>query len=153
MFSCEFPKTFITKSTARSSTATLLSIHMRFRKNTYQGQWQFPSSHMLRYFRTAFFWKSYFFTVFEANFFQSITRATFSEQLFLQSRYLFWGAPFSKQSFLSCIFSSENLPRNQTLKVGNSFVQLPFRKATHRTHLQKSYFFEADSSAQHQLFF
>ena len=95
----------------------------------------------------------YFFTVFESNFFQSITRATFSEQLFLQSRYLFWGAPFSKQSFLSCIFSSENLPRNQTLKVGNSFVQLPFRKATHRTHLQKSYFFEADSSAQHQLFF
>ena len=50
------------------------------------------------------------------------------------------------------LFRAKLLPRNQTLRTGNSLVQLPFRTATHRRHLQKSYFFEADSSAQHQLF-
>ena len=44
------------------------------------------------------------------------------------------------------------LPRNKTLRTGNSLVQLPFRTAAYKRHLQKSYFFEADSSAQHQLF-
>ena len=60
-------------------------------------------------FGQLYFWKSYFFTVFESNFFQSITRVTFSEQLFLQSRCLFWGAPFSKQSLFSSFFPPEYL--------------------------------------------
>ena len=50
------------------------------------------------------------------------------------------------------LFRAKLLPRNQTLRTRNFLVQLPFTAATHRRHLQKSYFFEADSSAQHQLF-
>ena len=80
-------------------------------------------------FRQLYFWKSYFFTVLESNFFQNITRATFSEQLFLQSRCLFLGAPFSKLSlFLAFffqniyLFRAKLLPRNQALRTGNSLV-------------------------------
>ena len=60
-------------------------------------------------FGQLYFWKSYFLIVFESNFSQSITRVTFSEQLFLQSRWFFWGTPFSKQSLFSNIFSPEYL--------------------------------------------
>ena len=43
-------------------------------------------------------------------------------------------------------------PKKQILQKGNSLVQLPFRTASHRGHLQKRYFFQADSAAGHQLF-
>ena len=52
----------------------------------------------------------------------------------------------------SYFFRAKLLPRNHTLRIGNSHVQLPFGTATHRRYLQKSYFFEADSSPQHQVF-
>ena len=32
-----------------------VSIHMRFPMDTYQGQWQYPFSSMLRYFRAVLF--------------------------------------------------------------------------------------------------
>ena len=104
--------------------------------------------------------KSYFFTLFQSNLFQSITTVIFSEQLFLQSSCFFWGVPFfrtvtfSQHCFFqnSYFFRAKLLPRNQTLRIGNSLVQLPFGTATHRIYLQKSYFLEADSSAQDQLF-
>ena len=104
--------------------------------------------------------KSYFFTLFQSNLFQVIATVIFSEQLFLQSSCFFWGAPFfrtvtfSQHCFFqnSYFFRAKLLPRNQTLRIGNSLVQLPFGTATHRIYLQKSYFFEADSSAKHQLF-
>ena len=158
MFSCGFPKTFITNSTAWSFTATLLSIHMRFRLNTYQGQWQFPFSHMLRYFsialflatsskflRVSFFKVSQELLVPSSSFFRA--DAFFEELLFQNSH--FFPAFFPQNIYL---FRANLLPRNQSLRAGNSLLQLPFRTATHRRHLQKSYFFEADSSAQHQLF-
>ena len=68
-------------------------------------------------FGQLYFWKSYFFSVFESNFFQSITRVTISERLFLQSRYLFRGAPFSKQLLFSSIFS----PRISTCSERNFY--------------------------------
>ena len=103
--------------------------------------------------------KSYLFTS-QSNMFQSITTAIFSEQLFLHSSCIFWGAPFfttvtfSQHCFFqnSYFFRAKLLPRNHTLRIGNSLVQLPFGTATHRIYLQKSYFLEADSSAQDQLF-
>ena len=104
--------------------------------------------------------KSYFFTLFQSDLFQSITRVIFSERLFLESSCFFWGVPFFRtvtfpQHCLfqnSYFFRAKVLPRNHTLRIGNSLVQLPFGTATHRIYLQKSYFFKADSSAQYQLF-
>ena len=113
-------------------------------------------------FGQLYFWKSYLFTVFQSNFFQSITRVTFSEQFFLQDSSIFWGAPFSEQSLFPSIFFSffqniylfraKLLRRNQTLRIGNSLVQLPLRTFTNRRYLQKNCFFEPDSSVQYQLF-
>ena len=104
--------------------------------------------------------KSYFFPPFQSNLFQSITTVIFSEQLFLQSSCFFWGASFFRTVTFSqhCYFQNNYffratlLPRNHTLRIGKSLVQLPFGTASHRIYLQRSYFFEADSSAQHQLF-
>ena len=104
--------------------------------------------------------KSYFFTLFQSNLFQSITTVIFSEQLLLQNSCFFWGAPFSRTVTFSqhCFFQNSYffrvklLPRNHPLRTGNYLVQLPFGTATHKIYLQKSYFLEADSSAQHQLF-
>ena len=103
------------------------------------------------------FWKSYVFTLFQSNCFQSITRVNLSVQ---RSSCLFWGAPFSEQTLFPSIFFFQNsyffiaklLSRSQTLRIGNSLVRLPFGIAIHKRYLQKSYFLEADSSAQHQLF-
>ena len=75
--------------------------------------------------------KSYFFTLFQSNLFQSITTVIFSEQLFLQSSWFFWGAPFfrkftsSQHCFFfqnSYFFRAKLLPRNHTLRIGNSLV-------------------------------
>ena len=106
------------------------------------------------------FWKNYFFTpLFQSNFFQSSTSVTFSEQLFLQSSCSFWGGPFQNSHFFSAFifqnsyfFRAKLLPSNHILRIGNSLAQLPFGTATYRRYLQKSYFLEADSSAQQQLF-
>ena len=73
--------------------------------------------------------------------------AFFEKLLFQNSQ--FFPAFFSQNIYL---FRAKLLPRNQTLRTGNFLVQLPFRTAIHRRHLQRSYFFEVDSSAQHQLF-
>ena len=79
----------------------------------------------------------------------SLFRAdAFYEELHFQNSH-FFPAFFSNNIYL---FIAKLLPRNQTLRTENSLVQLPFRTATQRRHLQKSYFFEADSSAQYQLF-
>ena len=51
--------------------------------------------------------KSYFFTLFRSNFFQSITRVTSSEQLFLQSTCFFEELLFSEQSLFLSIFFPE----------------------------------------------
>ena len=104
--------------------------------------------------------KSYFLTIFQSNLFQSITSVIFWEQLFLQSSCFFWVAPFfrtvtfSQHCFfqISYFFRANLLRRNHTLRIGNSLVQLPFGTATYKIYLQKSYFLEANSSAQHQLF-
>ena len=106
-----------------------------------------------------FFWKSYFFTVFESNFFKASQELHFRSSSFFRADALFEELLFQNSHFFPAffpqniyLFRAKLLPRNQTLRTGNSLVQLPFRTATHRRHLQKSYFFEADSSAQHQLF-
>ena len=83
-------------------------------------------------FRSSSFFRADAF--FEELLFQTVT---FFQHFFPQNIYL---------------LRAKLLPKNQTLRTGNSLMQLPFRTATHRRHLQKSYFFEADSSAQHQLF-
>ena len=74
---------------------------------------------------------------------------TFFEELLFQNSHFFFQYSFPSNIYL---FRAKLLPRNQTLRIGNSLVQLPFRTATHRRHIQKSYFCEADSSAQHQFF-
>ena len=98
---------------------------------------EFLSGSMVRCYnisRQFYLRKSYFFTIFQSNFFQSITKVTFSEKLFLQSSCLFWGAPFSRTITFSLhfFFKEKVLPRNHTLRIGNSLVQLPFGTATHR---------------------
>ena len=133
---------------------------MRFPRNVYQGQWQFPFSHMLRYFRAALFLKKLLIHSFSKQLFSKYQ--TFSEQFFLQDSSIFWGAPFSEQSLFPSIFFSffqniylfraKLLRRNQTLRIGNSLVQLPLRTFTNRRYLQKNCFFEPDSSVQYQLF-
>ena len=94
--------------------------------------------------------KSYFFTLFQSNLFQSITTVIFSEQLLLQNSCFFWGGPFSRTVTFSqhCFFQNSYffrvklLPRNHTLRIGNYLVQLPFGTATHKIYLQKSYFWK-----------
>ena len=72
---------------------------------------------------------------------------TFEELLF-QNNY-FFSAIFFQNSYF---FRTKLLPTNHTLKIGNSLVQLPVGTVRNRRYLQKRYFFEADSIAQHQLF-
>ena len=112
---------------------------------------------MLRYFGTAL--------LFEKLFVHTFSVQLVSQKLYFRSSYFFravaffeelhfWNSHFFPPLFFQNIyfFRANLLPKNQTLRVENSLVQLPFKTATHRRHLQKSYFFEADSSAQHQLF-
>ena len=92
-------------------------------------------------FEQLYFWKCYFLIVFESNIFQSITRVNFSEQLFLQNRCFFEELLFQNSHFFPAFFPqniyffrAKLLPGNQTLRAGNSLVQLPFRTATHRSY-------------------
>ena len=141
MFSCEFSKTFITNSMAWSFLTSLLSIHIAI----FSDSFIFEKATSSQFLRVTFFKVSQELLFRSSSFFRA--DAFFEELLFQNSH--FFPAFFSQNIYL---FRAKLLPRNQTLRTGNSLVQLPFRTATHRRHLQKSYFFEADSSAQHQLF-
>ena len=112
-------------------------------KYSYQIPDEFLSESMTRccnIFGQFYLRKSYFFTLFQSNLFQSITTVIFSEQLLLQNSCFFWGGPFSRTVTFSqhCFFQNsyffraETLRRNGTLRIGNSLVQLPFGTATHR---------------------
>ena len=76
--------------------------------NTFQDQWQFPFSYMLQYFGTALFLEKLLLHTFSVQIF-SIKTVIFSEQLFLQSSCLFWGAPFLEQSLFPSIIFLEYL--------------------------------------------
>ena len=97
-----------------------------------------------------------FFTLFQKKFFHKDTRITFSGQLFLQSSCFFLRSSFFRtvtfsQHFFfqnSYFFRAKFLPSKHILRIGKSLVHLPFGTATYRKYLQKSHFFEADSSAQ-----
>ena len=95
---------------------------------------------------------------FRVNFFKVLQELLFHNSSFFRvaaflRRSFFRTATFSQHiSQNSYFFRAKLLSRNHTLRIGNSLVQLPFRTATHRRYLQKSYFFETGSSPQHQLF-
>ena len=72
---------------------------------------------------------------------------TFEELLFQNNH--FFSAFFFHSSYF---FRAKLLLTNHTLRIENSLVQLPFGTVTNRRYLQKRYFLEADSIAQHQLF-
>ena len=93
-----------------------------------------------QFFRVPFFKVSQEFFFRSSSFFRV---AVFFEELFFQNSHFF-------QHFFY-LFRAKRLPRNYTLRIGNSLVQLPLRTSTHRIYLQNSYFFKADSSAPHQL--
>ena len=100
------------------------------------------SSHFFRviFFKVAqesYFWSSSFFKA----------AAFFGEVLFQNSH--FFSAFFFQNSYF---FRVKLLPSNHILRIGNSLVQLRFGTATNVRYLHQSYFIEADSSAQHQLF-
>ena len=108
----------------------------------------------------AIFSDSFIFGKATSSHFFRVTFFKLPQELLFQTSFFFWGA-FSEQSLFlcifflfqnSCFFRAKLLPRNHTLRIGNSLVQLPFGTDTYRRYLQKSYFFEADSSAQHQFF-
>ena len=132
MFSCEFSKTFITNSTAWSFLTSLLSIHIAI----FSDSFIFEKATSSQFLRVTFFKVSQELLFRSSSFFRA--DAFFEELLFQNSH--FFPAFFSQNIYL---FRAKLLPRNQTLRTGNSLVQLPFRTATHKRHLQKSYFFEA----------
>ena len=96
---------------------------------------------------------------FRVTFFKVSQELIFRSSSFFRADAFFQGLLFQNSHFFPVFFFQniylsrvKLLLRNQILRIGNSIVQLPFRTATHRRYLQKSYFFKADSSAQHQLF-
>ena len=100
-------------------------------------------------FGQLYFWKIYFFTVFskyhKSYFFGA---ALSSEQMtFLRSSFI-------KTVTFSIIFSPEHLLVQSETSTQKTYLENRkfFSAVNHRRHLQKSYFFEAGSSAQHQLF-
>ena len=110
-----------------------------------------------------YFRRSHFFRLLQSNHFD--TTITFSEQLFLQSSYFFWGAPFFRTVnlqrsyffrillecyFFSYFFRAKNLLRNYYLRIGSSLWKLLFGTATFEErnclelrHVQMSYFYVA----------
>ena len=106
-----------------------------------------------------FFGKATSSNFFRVNFLKVSQKLLFRNSSFFRAaafflrRSFFRTATFSQHiSQNSYFFRAKLLPRNQTLRIGNSLLQLPFGTATHMRYLQKSYFFETDSSPQHQLF-
>ena len=99
-----------------------------------------------------------------SHFFRVIFFKVTQELLFRSSSFFRAAVFFLRSSFLRTVIFSKHffffqntyffraklLPSNHILRIGNSLVQ--FRNSYFRRYLQKSYFFEADSSAQHQLF-
>ena len=83
---------------------------------------------------------------FRVNFFKVLQELLFHNSSFFRvaaflRRSFFRTATFSQHiSQNSYFFRAKLLSRNHTLRIGNSLVQLPFRTATHRRYLQKSYF-------------
>ena len=136
-----YHKTFITNSTPWSFLTTLLSIHIAI----FSDSFIFEKATSSQFLRVTFFKVSQELLFRSSSFFRA---DAISEELLFQNSH-FFPAFFSEYIYL---FRAKLLPRNQTLRTGNSLVQLPSRTATHRRHLPKSYFCEADSSAQHQLF-
>ena len=140
MFSCEFSKAFITNSTALSFLATLLSIHIAI----FTYSFIFGKATSSQFLRVTFFKVSQELLFRSSSFFRA---DVFFEELLFQNSY-FFPAFFPPEYLLVQCETSTQEPNLEN----RSYSQLPFRAATHRRHLQKSYFFEADSSAQHQLF-
>ena len=84
-----------------------------------------------------YYWKSYFFTLFQSHYFD--TTVTFLEQLFLQGSCFFWGASFSEKPLIcsSYFFFQNNyffrvklLSSSHFLRMGNSLGSLFFGTAT-----------------------
>ena len=79
-----------------------------------------------------------------------VKAAAFFEELLFQNSHFFSAFFFFFEN--SYFFTAKLLPSSHFLRIRNSLVQFLFGTATYRRYLQKSYFFEAGSSAQHQLF-
>ena len=98
-------------------------------------KWRFPSSHILRHFQDIFI----FGETISSHFFRVITstqQLLFLEELFLQSSCFFWGAPFSEQSLIPCLFHSSYffraklLPSSHFLRIRRSLRHFLFGTAT-----------------------
>ena len=104
--------------------------------------------------------KSYFFTLFQSNLFQSITTVIFSGQLFLQSSSFFEELLFSEQSlFLSIVFfriatfSERNSTEKSHLENRKFFSAVTFRNSYPQNISTEELLFRIiGSSAQHQIF-
>ena len=83
-----------------------------------------------------YFWRNYFFALLQSNSFD--TTVTFSEQLFLQNRYVFWGASIFRtvtslqQSFLqnSNFFRAKLARSSHFLRISNSLQEALFATPT-----------------------
>ena len=109
-------------------------------KYSYQIPNEFLSESMTRccnIFGQFYLRKSYFFTLFQSNLFQSITTVIFSGQLFLQSSSFFEELLFSEQSlFLSIVFSGLLLFQSET---STEKLHLENRKLFSAVTFQNSY--------------
>ena len=111
----------------------------------------FSDSFIFEKASSSHFFRENFFKVTQELLFRSSSSfraAAFFEELLFQNSHFFSTFFFQNSYF----FRAKLLPSNHILRIGNSLVQLPFGTATYRRYLQKSYFFKADSSVQHQLF-
>ena len=114
----------------------------------FSGSFIFEKATYSQFFKATFFKVSRELLFRSSSFFRT---AAFFEELLFQNSHFF---PAFFFSFFQNIylFRAKLLRRNQTLRIGNSLVQLPLRTATNRRYLQKNCFFEPGSSVQYQLF-
>ena len=94
----------------------------------------FPSRICCDFFRTVFFQRSYFFTIFQSNCFDETV--TFSEQLFLQNNCFFKVLLFKNNHFFAAVifseqllFQSENSIKQPLLVNGKLFRAVTFRSS------------------------
>ena len=92
---------------------------------------------------------------FRANFFKVSRELVFRSSSFFRAAVFFQEILFQNSHFFSAYFSEQLLLRSE-ISTEKSYVEnrkffsaITFRNTTHRRYLQKSYFFEADSSSQH----
>ena len=109
---------------------------MRFPRNVYQGQWQFPFSHMLRYFRAALFLKK-------------LLIHSFSKQLF--SKYhesYFFGAVLSsgQQHFLRSSFFRTVTFSQHFFFFFSEYLLVQSETSTQKPNLENRKFFSAVTS-------